>query len=287
MSQTNTNEGDQGAAAGAGTDAAAAAAAAGAQGQGAASLLQGAAGANANDWIPEKFRTVKEGGTELDVEASARKLASSYAELEKIRPVGTLPKTAGEYVIEGLPDGISVDEVKGDPLFKGIIDRAHSKGIPQEHVNFFLSEYFGFAPELLAGNARMSQEEARGELAKVWTDDQAMQKNLGQAARAAKAFAAEGDAAGSYGRLMDKFGDDPDFLRFAAAVGAELQEDQPISGNPVAEQDWDGRIAAIKADPAYMDGKHPQHNQKVQELSALYQKRYGTQSQRLGAGAVR
>lgn len=281
----NTNDGNQGAAEGA--DAAAAAAAAAASGQGNSSLLQGAAGANANDWIPEKFRTVKEGGTDLDLEASARKLATSYAELEKTRPAGTLPKTAGEYVIEGLPDGVSVDEVKGDPLFKGIIDRAHSKGIPQEHVNFFLSEYFGFAPELLAGNARMSQEEARSELAKVWTDDQAMQKNLGQAARAAKAFAAEGDAAGSYSRLMDKFGDDPDFLRFAAAVGAELQEDQPINGNAVAEQDWDGRIAAIKADPAYMDGKHPQHNQKVQELSALYQKRYGTQQQRLGAGATR
>lgn len=281
----NTNEGDQGAAAGA--DAAAAAAAAAAAGQGGSSLLEGAAGANANDWIPEKFRTVKEGGTDLDIEASARKLASSYAELEKVRPTGTLPKTAEEYVIEGLPEGVSVDEVKGDPLFKGIIDRAHSKGIPQEHVNFFLSEYFGFAPDLMAGNAQMNQEQARAELAKVWTDDQAMQKNLGQAARAAKAFAAEGDAAGSYNRLMEKFGDDPDFLRFAASVGAELQEDQPISGNPAAEQDWDGQIAAIKADPAYMDGKHPQHQQKVDQLSALYQKRYGKQQQRLGAAATR
>lgn len=270
---TNTNDGGQG----------------GADGQQGSLLNQGGGqGGGQNDWLPEKFRTVKEGGSDLDLEASARKLATSYAELEKSRGTsGTLPKTAAEYVIEGLPDGVNVDEVKGDPLFKGIIDRAHAAGIPQEHVNFFLGEYFGFAPDLLAGNAALSQQDARAELSKVWTDDQAMQQNLGQAFRAVKAFAADGDGAGSLARLQEKFGDDPDFLRFAASVGAELSEDTPISGNPAAEQDWDARIAAIRADPAYMDAKHPQHDQKVRELSDLYQKRYGTNQRQLGASATR
>lgn len=251
---------------------------------GAPSLLNQGAG---NDWLPEKFRTVKEGGSDLDLEASSRKLAASYAELEKSRPVGTVPKTAEEYVIDGMPDGVNVDEVKSDPLFKGILGRAHEAGIPQEHVNFFLKEYFGFAPDLLAGNTAISQEEARAELGKVWGDGQALQKNLGQAMRAVKAFAAEGDGAGSLQRLQEKYGDDPDFLRFAAAVGAELNEDTPINGNAVATQDWEGKIAAIKADPAYMDGKHPQHDQKVRELSDLYQRRYGTSSRQLSAAAVR
>ncbi|KAK6697162.1 hypothetical protein SNK04_014250 [Fusarium graminearum] len=185
-----------------------------------------------------------------------------------------------------MPEGVNVDEVKSDPLFKGILGRAHEAGIPQEHVNFFLKEYFGFAPDLLAGNTAISQEEARAELGKAWGDDQAIQKNLGQAMRAVKAFAAEGDGAGSLQRLQEKYGDDPDFLRFAAAVGAELNEDTRSMATRWP-QDWEGKIAAIKADPAYMDGKHPQHDQKVRELSDLYQRRYGANSRQLGAAAVR
>ncbi|WP_414488450.1 hypothetical protein [Stenotrophomonas maltophilia] len=254
--------------------------------QGGGSLLN--QGGNPNDWLPEKFRTVKEGGSDLDLEASARKLATSYAELEKSRGApGTLPKTAEEYLIEGMPDGVNIDEVKADPLFKGILGRAHEAGIPQEHVNFFLKEYFGFAPDLLASNVAATQAEARAELGKVWPDDQAMQKNLGQAMRAVQAFAAEGDAAGSLQRLQDKYGNDPDFLHFAAAVGAELSEDTPINGSPSATQDWDAKIAALRADPAYSDKSHPQHRQKVDEVSALYQKRYGTNARQLGSSAVR
>ncbi|KAK6697447.1 hypothetical protein SNK04_014019 [Fusarium graminearum] len=250
---------------------------------GAPSLLNQGVG---NDWLPEKFRTVKEGGSDLDLEASSRKLAASYAELEKSRAVGTVPKSAEEYVIDGMPEGVNVDEVKSDPLFKGILGRAHEAGIPQEHVNFFLKEYFGFAPDLLAGNTAISQEEARAELGKAWGDDQAIQKNLGQAMRAVKAFAAEGDGAGSLQRLQEvrrRSG----LPALCGCRGCRAERGHPINGNAVATQDWEGKIAAIKADPAYMDGKHPQHDQKVRELSDLYQRRYGANSRQLGAAAVR
>ncbi|KAK6697492.1 hypothetical protein SNK04_014064 [Fusarium graminearum] len=53
------------------------------------------------------------------------------------------------------------------------------------------------------GQYRDQPEEARAELGKAWGDDQAIQKNLGQAMRAVKAFAAEGDGAGSLQRLQE------------------------------------------------------------------------------------
>ncbi|KAK6697368.1 hypothetical protein SNK04_014120 [Fusarium graminearum] len=130
---------------------------------GAPSLLNQGVG---NDWLPEKFRTVKEGGSDLDLEASSRKLAASYAELEKSRAVGTVPKSAEEYVIDGMPEGVNVDEVKSDPLFKGILGRAHEAGIPQEHVNFFLKEYFGFAPTCWRAIPRSAKRRPAPNLAK-------------------------------------------------------------------------------------------------------------------------
>mgnify|MGYP003517601633 CR=1 FL=1 len=40
-------------------------------------------------------------------------------------------------------------------------------------------------------------------------------------------------------------------------------------------------------DPAYMDANHPQHGQKVAELSALYQQKHGTTARKLGGTATR
>lgn len=267
-------------------DTAAAAAAAGQGDQGnAASLLQQGQG---NSWLQEKFHVFKDGTKDLDVEASARKLATSYAELEKSRPVtGTIPKTAAEYAIEIKAEGVNLDEVKADPLFKGIIEDAHKAGVSQEHLNFFLDKYFGFAPDLFQANAQITRDEAAAELKGIWKDDATMTKNLGMASRAVAGFALEGNATGSAERLMQKYGNDPDFLAFAAAVGAEMQEDTAINEGSTAAADWDSQVNAIKADPAYMDASHPQHKEKVAALQALYNRRYGSSPQRLGGGATR
>lgn len=241
------------------------------------------------DWLPEKHRVFKEGTQELDLEASNRKLGDAYRSLEQRAGQGGLvPKTAAEYKLENLGEGISIDEVKADPLFKGVLDRAHAAGISNESLQFFMQDYFtNIAPNLFAANAQLTLDEARAELGKVWADDITMTKNLGLAARAAKGFGAEGDAPGSFDRLMQRYGNDPDFLAFAAKVGAEMQEDQPIDAGTPAAQDWDDQANAIRAHEAYMNKDHPEHAKKVRELEALYQRRYGTKQQSLGASAVR
>jgi hypothetical protein len=256
-------------------------------GQDPATLLQqGTGGAQGTDWLPEKFRVAKEDGT-VDTEASARKLAASYTELEKTRPTGNVPKTAEEYAPKDLPEGIDFEAVKKDPIFTGFLKGAHARHMTNEDVSYVLGEYFKIAPELIGADKRLSAEEATAELGKVWTDTAAMQANLTQAQRAVKGFGADGDVPGGYERLMAKYGNDPDFLAFAASVGKEMQEDTPIADGTPAASDWDAEVAKIKADPAYQDERHPQHKGLVERMSQLYQRRYGQKLQQLGAAATR
>jgi len=250
------------------------------------SLLQQGAGSAGTDYLPEKFRVAKEDGS-IDVDASARKLAASYVELEKTRPRGTTPKTPEEYKIDGLPEGVDFEAVKKDPLFTGFLKGAHARGMTNDDVSYALGEYFKLAPELLKANQQMGAEEAKAALAKVWTGgDQVVTQNLGLAMRAVKGFGTEGDVPGGIERLTAKYGNDPDFLAFAAKVGKEMQEDQPIRDGTPAAQDWDGQVAAIKAHPAYTNADHPEHKILVQKMKTLYDARYGKAKQHLGTVAA-
>ncbi|TDB26706.1 hypothetical protein ATCM_03020 [Stenotrophomonas sp. ATCM1_4] len=290
---SNSHEND-GAAAGGGADAAAAAAAAAQAAGNNASLLEQGAGKE-TDWLPSKFRVNVAGSDQLDLDASARKLATSYAELEKTRPSGTVPATAGEYKLEvpkdaegkELVQGVDLEDFMADPLFKGLSEKAHALGISNETMQFFVGEYLQFMPALLEANGQISSEDAAKALRAVWTDDAEFNSGLQRAARAAQGFGAEPGKPGSFDNLMAKFGNDPDFLAFAARIGAEMGEDKPINADPAAEQDWQAQVDEIRANPAYMDAKHPQHKQLSQKMEQLYQRRYGTRQQQLGASATR
>lgn len=291
--------GEQGAAGGAGAAAGAgaggAAAGQGGAGDGAGSLLQqGAGGATGTDWLPEKFRVNKADGT-IDTEASARKLAGSYAELEKTRPAGQVPKTPEEYRVEapkgedGKPiEGIAFDEFVADPMFKDFAAAAHAKGLTNDQLQFVTEHYLTkIAPGMIESMAAASANDAREALGKLWGNDQALTQNLTLANRAVRGFAADGDVPGGLDRLMARYGNDPDFLAFAAAVGKEMQEDTAVTGAGVSGEDWDSRVSALRANPAYTDANHPDHAKVVQQVQALYEKRYGKKSQRLAGGAVR
>lgn len=300
--------GGQGAGGGAGTAAAGAGAAAagegaagaggqGGAGDGAGTLLQqgaGKEGTAAPDYIPEKFRVSKEDGT-LDLEASARKLAGSYSELERSRPVGQVPKTPEEYKIEAPKDadgkpveGLLFDEFIADPMFKEFSAAAHAKSMTNEQLQFVTDHYLTtIAPALAEGMAKVSAAEARTELGKVWGDDQSMTQNLTLANRAVRGFAVEGDVPGGLDRLMGRYGNDPDFLAFAAAVGKEMQEDTAVGGGGEGGADWDGQVSALRQNPAYTDANHPDHTKVVQQMNALYERRYGKRPQRMAGGATR
>lgn len=284
MNQAMNQNDEAAAAATSGADAAAAAAAAQSSGD-AATLLQQGAGAE-TAWLPEKFRVNKDGTDQIDIDASARKLAASYSELERNRG-GNVPKTAAEYDLK-LPETVKAEDVQADPMFKSVIDKAHAAGISNEALNFFMGEYFeNIAPNLLKADVALSADEAKQQLASVWATPDEVTAGLKQAARAAQGFAGEAGKPGSFDNLMAKFGNDPDFLAFAARIGAEMGEDKPIAADPAAQQDWESQVNEVRANPAYMDKSHPQHKALVEKLAGLYQRRYGGRQQQLGGSAVR
>ncbi len=77
-------------------------------------------------------------------------------------------------------------------------------------------------------------------------------------------------------RLVEKFGSDPDFIRFAANIGAKFDEHKIIhTARPGAETvpGVEDKIAEAMAHEAYMDRKHPQHKQQVERVSKLHQEK--------------
>ena len=254
-----------------------------AQGQAAAKAAGGTTetGSNPFDWMPEKHRVLKDGTQDLDVEASARKLAESYRSFEKRFGAGDVPpKTADEYKAENLPDGITWDEIKSDPTMVSFIKGAHAKGMTNGQLEWALNEYLGNIKNTLAADYQNSVEQTIAALKETWKDQAEYDRNMGNAYRAAQAFA-QGDDYAELGELADKY---PSVARLLAKVGAELQEDRSTPDTQTTVQDWESEVAAIRANPGFMDNRHPEHKQLNAKITQLYAKKYGNKPQYMGGG---
>ncbi|MHB7006318.1 hypothetical protein ACYCHM_16840 [Klebsiella pneumoniae] len=234
-------------------------------------LSTGAGEPGANDWIPEKYRVMGEGGI-LDIEGSARKLADAYSHLEKRMGSGdTPPKTADEYAPKVEVEGFKWDEFKADPRMQSFMKSAHAKGITNDQMGFILGEYAQLAPELVNGAAALDSEAAATQLRETWKTDAEFNKNIGLAFRAFNSLADDSDK----GR-MDEIGNNPMVIRMLAKIGAEMQEDAPAGGDVNLEEQQS--IRDLMKSPAYMDPKHADHENVSARVRAYYQKRYGDQT---------
>lgn len=215
------------------------------------------------DWLPEKFRVLN--GDALDVEASARKLAESYAGLEKRVGSGDVPpKTPDEYKVE-VPEQFK--EVWSDESFGAFKAEALAAGLTQKQLDFVMGKYFTIAPDLVAGGAKYDAETATAELRKTWANDAEFTGNLQAAHKAFTAFASEGDD-------MDAIGNNPVALRILAKVGKEMGEAGgiPAQATTASAESVDDLLRS----PAYLDSKHPDHKAVSAKVQAHYAKKYGT-----------
>lgn len=227
----------------------------------------GAAPADNPAAIPEKYIVKREDGS-TDWEASALKQAQGYAALSTKLGTDAPPKSPDEYAPE-LPQGITMDALKADPLFAGFLKGAHAKGLSNSQVSYVLGEF--------QQRMQLMQEQAadpaiaEAELGKVWATPQQMERGLAGAYRGAHAFAEDADHAA---RLDKKFGSDPDFIRLMAKVGAELGEDK-LPGGGLTQVETD-TLESIRRSEAYRDPKHANHAAAVAKSKALYAKLYPT-----------
>lgn len=176
---------------------------------------------------------------------------------------GEAPPSTPDGYTPTLPEGWDADRLKADPLFAGFLKGAHAQGLNNAQVTYMLGE---FQQRLAMMN---SPEVGAAELGKVWTTPEAMKQGLVHSFRGSQAFAVDQDHAG---RLDAKFGNDPDFIRLMANIGKELGEDKPAAAG--ATQAEANTLEDLKAHPAYMDAKHPEHRSVNARVTALYAKLY-------------
>lgn len=213
--------------------------------------------------IPAKFQVKREDGS-VDEVASAAKMGEAYTQLEKRLGTGDAPPATPEDYKPTIPEGLTIETLKADPLYQGFLKGAHARGMTNQQVSYVL--------EALAERetARNSPELAEADLRATWPTDQQMQKGLADAFRATKAFGAVDQK--RHERIEAKFANDPDFLWLMAQIGKELQEDTSVTGGLSSSEQ--SSLESLMASKAYHDSKDPQHAETVARVRSLYAKRY-------------
>lgn len=230
----------------------------------AATTVPASAPADPLAWLPEKFRVNGADG-KFDLDASSRKLADSYTNLEKHRGTGA-PAKPEDYTFE-VPE--QYKEISFDhEANKAFRQRAHAKGLSQEQFDWVMGEYFEMVPAVLDGAAKYSADQARGELQKVWKTQPEFDSGMSAAERAVSLMPPELQA-----KVKEKYGTDPVFWEFAAQWGKESREDR--SATPPAGNAGTNEVEALMASAAYKNPKDPQHAAVSARVQEFFRKRYG------------
>jgi len=244
----------------------------GAQGEGEATGETGEKGEAGEHWAPEKYQVKNEAG-EIDVEATAKKQADAFKALEtRMGTDGVRPKTADEYTFE-VPDDLK-DQWKPDEDddYKDFKVKAHELGFTQKQFEYAVGRHLESLGQVQGSDAQMSQEDTQNALREIWPDQKTYQKNLNAAWRGASSYANPGDQTkrGSMINLERKFGEDPDFIAFAANIGREIKEDIPPMGSVLGDE----TVEAMQKSEAYWNPNDPKHEEVKAKVTAHYSRKY-------------
>lgn len=211
-------------------------------------------------WLPQKLRVMN--GEALDLDASARKAAEAYQQLERrLGSGGTPPSSPGEYTLDGLGDELKAQIKPEDPLFQGFLTDVHKVGLTQPQLDVVLKHHANAVNGVMAAKQEFDHDACMAELNKVWPDSAESIKQRTGADRALKAFAGE-----RYADLAERYGNDPNIVWLLANIGHELKEDTAPQERTSAAPS--GGVEQLLGHPAYNDPKHPQHKEisaKVRE----------------------
>lgn len=226
--------------------------------------------------IPEKFRVKNDDGTP-NLDASWLKVEEHRANLERRMGAGEAPpKAATDYKLE-LPEKIAEalgadgqKQLAESEPFKAFTERLHGLGLSQKQYASVVSEMIERGMALRQGNAGLDEKQAVAELQKDWADQATYDKNVQAAYAASKTF-------GDVDKLMAKYGNDPDFIRFAAKVGAELHADTSASpGASAAGQGEKDEHASLSSWLHSNPATAPEYEAKRARYNALGEKIWGT-----------
>lgn len=174
-----------------------------------------------------------------------------------------------------LPDGVQLSEQHE----QGFRQAAHAMGLSNAQYEGVMKFYANYLGEAMQGQAQVlgqSKEEGEKALKDAWGVN--YQKNLGLAQRGLGQLAKDalGEEAESFIAEVNgtPLANNPRFLRILAKLGADMQEDGLITGEPESGYNRDAieaKIAEKKADKAYWNERDPRHAVLVKEVDQLYQ----------------
>lgn len=218
-------------------------------------------------WLPQKFHVRGADGT-MDLAASSQKLAQAYD--HAVRRIGkpeAAPESPSAYTLT-VPEHLELENA--EEAFAPFMERAHAAGLSQEQLDFVMREYFDALPAFMNDAAAVTLDQAKAELAQVWTTPEEMQSNLVAAERAVAAMPPDLQE-----DVKARFGTDPVFWRFAAHFGREVGEDRPAA--PAGGHSGGQDVSALMRTEAYRNAKHPDHARVSAQVRNHFERTAGSE----------
>lgn len=224
--------------------------------------------------VAEKFRVYTGEGDEktLDAQATLLKVNESYSALEKRFGAGDAPpKAAEDYAVsipETLKEAVDVEALKGSAPFREFLGRLHGASLTQAQADVVIGELLTQSVRLQEAMSVQTIEAAKTDLRQTWPSDADFNAGLQRSARAVEAYA--GDAASM---VLERYGNDPDFIRMMARIGQEVGEDK---GGPVGVVLSQESVEGLMKSKAYWDPKDPGHAAAKRQVDEHFARQYGT-----------
>jgi hypothetical protein len=221
--------------------------------------------------IPEQYHVKAADGT-LDVAATSAKLGEAYKNLhQRMGEHGAPPKTPEEYKVT-VPEGLAGQwDPDADESVAAFRKDAIGLGLSQKQFDGVVKAYLERIPGMIQQTAEQRAEACKTALGEVWRTPKEMQDNGRHAFRAVSSLLGA-DAE----RAMEASGNDPWFLRLAAAVGSEMAEDKsPGQGDGMGQFNGMSRDQ-LMAHPAYTDPRHVDHERVGSMVRRSFEKEFGT-----------
>lgn len=193
---------------------------------------------------------------------------SSESEWEAYYEAGGRPKTPQDYQIAKPKD--VPDELFNADLVQEATILFHKLGLSKKQAQALVEFNIGKASVAMkqqADAAAATLKEVTEGLRKEWGAAYDQKLHLGNAAIEQGA----GGNAEFKDRLTAKFGNDPDFVRFAASLGEKFSEHGVVVSRDVDTPiELKAKIDDLMAQPAYMNGNHPGHKAAVAAVAKLF-----------------
>lgn len=199
--------------------------------------------------------------------------ASTEGEWQEYHKAGGRPETVADYNL-GVPEGFPED-IKAQVFPEGRIEKWQERffkgGISKKAADAFIAE---FAQDILADYKSIKQteelamSELKSGLVTDWGAAFEQNKHLGN-------MAIEEGTSGDdefKARIVEKFGNDPDFVRYSANLGSKFAEGKPPGFAAIpTPNDYQDQIETLMADPLYTAGTQKQRMHIAEKIMAIRQ----------------